>query len=708
LQNQDAAEQGEEVESPDKTGEQMDNQVCEERQKRRKRDKSSRRKLSLGVSECENTSAEYCTPKKRGKGKRRKKAKVIEMIDLSGEEEPSPGEEQISPDLVIDTFTRRRKKTKSRVGDVSDDDENMDALEQQKQVEQRAVEVNNAEKQDGRVRTSSKRRLVEIEENQTPSEPEVDESIGLDGYEEELDIEFGHIDNAAGLGEQSEELDIMPAANDAALISTSPLTSPDTNMPCSRPVKQIKCQRSVNTDACRWLTRSLGHPLSKEALAMKIRLALQKAIDFVESNLESTVTEGFNNSILMFGAPGSGKSLAISRLCSKAQERWNLDPEDPRVVIVRLSGWAHSDERVAFREIARQLCRALKLEYFRTASFGENIQFLLAILKGMADVDKTALFLLEDFDMFARVQRQTFLYCLLDSLQKSDAKAVVVGTTCRYDCMDLLEKRVKSRFSHRSVVLCPPMCAGSMNPDPKKRSQASASSQIQDEDGAIAILESMLTLPEEYPDSEFSKTFNKATKSAIKDPKILDSVKLLLDNTNNMHEIANVARWTLLDAEMQGNHVGIHPNSIVKAISVADEQYKGFDALISGLSILELTFLVAAHRVSRKQPDAILNFESILHEFRTYVASGDHVDNYSKIAANKAFDSLQSMDIIVFSRSSCGPLSRRNNNFMPVSLQASPAEIIRGVKNHSTCPMRLAEWCIKESGPGTTARTFLA
>ena len=703
MQNQDVAELGEEVESPDRTGEQIDNQAGERRQKRRKKAKSSRRKLSLGVSKFERSlSAEYSTPKKKGKGKRRKKAKVIEMIDLSGEEEPSPGEEPISPDLVIDTFTRRKKKTKSRVGDTSD--ENGDAMEQQEQEE--TVGENNAGKQNGCARRTSKRRLVEIEEHQQSGQ-EADEGVGPEGIEEDLEIEFGQ--NAAGSGEQSEELDIMPAANDAALMHTSPLMSPDTNAPCVRPVKQIKCHRNVNTDACRWLTRSLGHPLSKEALVMKIRPSLQKAIDFVESNLESTIKEDFNNSILMFGAPGSGKSLAISRICSKANQRWNSDPEDPRVVIVRLSGWAHSDERVAFREIARQLCSALKLEYFRTASFGENIQFLLAILKGMADVDKTALFLLEDFDMFARVQRQTFLYCLLDSLQKSDAKAVVVGTTCRYDCMDMLEKRVKSRFSHRSIVLCPPMCLGATKTEAKKRAQAKNLIQIKDEDGAIAILESMLTLPEEYPDLEFSKAFNKATTSATRDPKVLDSVNKLLDNTNNLHEIANVARWALSDAEMQdGNHIGIHANSIVNAISVADEQYKGFDSLISGLSILELTFLVAAHRVLRKQPsDAILNFESILHEFRTYVASGDHVDNYSKTAANKAFDSLQSMGLIAPSRTPCGSLSRRNKNFMPVNLQASRAEIVQGVKDHSTCPMRLAEWCIKESGPGTTARTFL-
>lgn len=36
--------------------------------------------------------------------------------------------------------------------------------------------------------------------------------------------------------------------------------------------------------------------------------------------------------------------------------RWNTDPRDPVVGVVRLSGVAHAEERTAFREIARQLC----------------------------------------------------------------------------------------------------------------------------------------------------------------------------------------------------------------------------------------------------------------------------------------------------------------------------------------------------------------
>ena len=38
----------------------------------------------------------------------------------------------------------------------------------------------------------------------------------------------------------------------------------------------------------------------------------------------------------------------------------------------------------------------------------------------------------------------------------SPYQAAVVGVTCRHDATTLLEKRVKSRFSHRRVMLAPP------------------------------------------------------------------------------------------------------------------------------------------------------------------------------------------------------------------------------------------------------------
>lgn len=42
----------------------------------------------------------------------------------------------------------------------------------------------------------------------------------------------------------------------------------------------------------------------------------------------------------------------MAQLCAK----YNTVPESPMVGVVRLTGLVHSSDRVAFREIARQLC----------------------------------------------------------------------------------------------------------------------------------------------------------------------------------------------------------------------------------------------------------------------------------------------------------------------------------------------------------------
>lgn len=60
------------------------------------------------------------------------------------------------------------------------------------------------------------------------------------------------------------------------------------------------------------------------------------------------------------------------------QHSCNSNPTNPTVGVVRLSGLLHTDERVAFREIARQLCAEFRLrdEFSRSASVEENIAFL--------------------------------------------------------------------------------------------------------------------------------------------------------------------------------------------------------------------------------------------------------------------------------------------------------------------------------------------
>lgn len=62
---------------------------------------------------------------------------------------------------------------------------------------------------------------------------------------------------------------------------------------------------------------------------------------------------------------------------------------------------------------------------------------------------------LDEFDLFANHKNQSLLYNLFDIAQSRQNPLCVVGITCRLDVVELLEKRVKSRYSHRNILTFP-------------------------------------------------------------------------------------------------------------------------------------------------------------------------------------------------------------------------------------------------------------
>ncbi len=99
------------------------------------------------------------------------------------------------------------------------------------------------------------------------------------------------------------------------------------------------------------------------------------------------------------------------------------------------------------------------------SSLNNIIAHIIALLSNTASTSassqggrKPLIITLDDFDLFTARPRQAMLYCLLDAVQAASygAGLAVIGLTSRVDTVDLLEKRVKSRFSHRILHVRPP------------------------------------------------------------------------------------------------------------------------------------------------------------------------------------------------------------------------------------------------------------
>lgn len=127
--------------------------------------------------------------------------------------------------------------------------------------------------------------------------------------------------------------------------------------------------------------------------------------------------------------------------------------------VVRLRGCAHRDERSALRAAASSLCLAFGLSRASSRG-GDDATFLRAALGALAASGRACAIVLEDLDAYALRSRQGLLYALLDAVQHAGVRAVVLGTTRRVDCVELLEKRVRSRFGHRTLWIDGPNDSG--------------------------------------------------------------------------------------------------------------------------------------------------------------------------------------------------------------------------------------------------------
>ncbi|KAK3691158.1 origin recognition complex subunit 4 [Vermiconidia calcicola] len=182
----------------------------------------------------------------------------------------------------------------------------------------------------------------------------------------------------------------------------------------------------------------------------------------VSSLITQTITAGESNSMLVIGARGSGKSALVNQIL-----REQTNEHQDEFHMVRLSGFIHTDDKIALREIWRQLGREMELdsEDGTAKNYADTLTTLLALLSHPAEQGreqqpdqrtKSVVFIIDEFELFASHPRQTLLYNLFDIAQSRKAPIAVLGLTTRIDVAESLEKRVKSRFSHRYVHLSQP------------------------------------------------------------------------------------------------------------------------------------------------------------------------------------------------------------------------------------------------------------
>ncbi|KAH7657195.1 origin recognition complex subunit 4 protein [Dioscorea alata] len=377
--------------------------------------------------------------------------------------------------------------------------------------------------------------------------------------------------------------------------------------------------------------------------------------------ISTSIAEGCNNSVLLLGPRGSGKISVVELVLA------DLSAEYPDMLsVIRLNGLLHSDDNCGLKEIARQLCLEHQLLFSKMASSDDNSQFMLDMLRECGLAHKTLIFLLDEFDLFAQ-GKQRLLYSLLDAMQTLSSQAVAIGVSCRLDADQLLEKRVRSRFSHRKLLFVP----------------------LTTEDLKV-FLNHALYLPEDSSfSSNYVKEFNSRVKIILGDKKFNEALNSL---SNVDGTIGNILRFLYQAVSYMDLASGLLTLQNFKNALLCFQKQPKLD-IVKDASVLELYILVCMNRLETKEQNTY-NFNSILKEYKAIHEAYKTSDHYGRTVCSRAYEHLLEQELICFVDGKGRHLS---NECRPVKLLVSFSELCHGLKSNTSCPAILQKLLDHES-----------
>ncbi|XP_046617948.1 origin recognition complex subunit 4 [Neodiprion virginianus] len=401
--------------------------------------------------------------------------------------------------------------------------------------------------------------------------------------------------------------------------------------------------------------------------------------------LKRTVENGESNSALLIGPRGCGKTTLIN---SVLKELSSLKSFKDEALVVNLHGLVHTDDRLALKDTTRQmqLENAVGDKVFGT--FAENLSFLLECLKsGDKTQSKPVIFILDEFDLFCAHRNQTLLYNLFDVAQSAQAPICVLGITCRLDVIELLEKRVKSRFSHRQIFLFPGDTSGSDQP-------TSAF------DDRLKLFQHLLSLPDDenvnetdqqYEDCkinpQFGARWNEYIKSLTENMTMVNFLKRMYQLDVSERSFRNFL--ALVISSLSEKHPKLEVNDFVEANKFFHQDDKVLT--LQGLSVLELCLIIAMKHQTEIYDDEPLNFEMVLNRYVKFANQNSSIQTVQRPVIMKAFEHIKNLELI---QPVGGPNTRVEKEHQLYKFSLGWQQIADAVKNYPELPTEVSQWAV--------------
>ena len=414
--------------------------------------------------------------------------------------------------------------------------------------------------------------------------------------------------------------------------------------------------------------------LKNDEIPKNNREAINALIEYIQENtdlygfreqfdelyelVDQTVSTGGSNSVLVLGPRGVGKKVLVNQVLNRVTNESKVFRTDG--LTVRLNGLVETDDKLALKEITRQLNLENVVGDRVFGGFAQHLEFLLASLR--SDVtgrnSKPIVFVLEEFGLFCSHKNQTLLYNLFDVAQSRAAPIIVIGVSSSLDVIESLEKRVKSRFNHRQLTMLP----------------------FQKLENYMEAVKHYLTIQDGQCSAQSRTEWNRNIAKLLKATDVRKTFERIFFLNSTISHLRQYL-FTVLSF-MEDDQLS---NQIL--LDVAQNQNASEEtSLLGGLSVLEMCVLISIKHVLFLYEDQPFNFEMCYHEYDKFSTRKAKMFRYDRAVVMKAWEALQDLELIT----PADKVSKVQKEFKLHKLHVTTEMIMSAVENG--LPLSVKEW----------------
>lgn len=386
----------------------------------------------------------------------------------------------------------------------------------------------------------------------------------------------------------------------------------------------------------------------------------EENVTYLLDMLQRTVDKGESNSLLVLGPRGVGKTALVKHVLRQAATRQTWADN---AVVVNLSGLVQTDDKVALRDITKQLHLENVVGNKVFGSFSEHLSFLLASLKtGDSSSSKPIVFILEEFDSFCSHKNQTLLYNLFDVAQSRAVPICVLGISSQIDVTELLEKRVKSRFSHRHLYIWPPADSGKF----------------------VELATGFLTL-----DTEGTSDWDKQVKKFLDSQDMRKFFNDLVKVNKSIKSLKKLLYLVILDM-VKNEQMQLKLEHFQQARDKSYEMlaHNALTSQLKDLSITEICILIAIKHILQIYDNEPFNFEMVYHEFVKFKRRKLPTLTDERSVIMKCWENLQELELVSPKGGGKGVQEQFSLNCGQV-----PGPVLnQAVEKMTNCPTEVVQW----------------